>query len=52
VVVTSLLTPILTAIWARRWGVLSAHYQSTQAAAFDPQPDSSGLEPTLNQPLK
>jgi len=56
VVVTSLLTPILTAIWARRWGVLSANYRRTHPASSDPQPDSetlqSGLKPTLHHQAK
>jgi 2-keto-3-deoxygluconate permease len=64
VVVTSLLTPILTAIWARRWGVLSAGYLSKHPASAEPLPesresrqhhdanDNHGLEPTLHHPLK
>ncbi|MBP2312764.1 2-keto-3-deoxygluconate transporter [Azospirillum soli] len=36
VVVTSLLTPILTAWWARRFGILSPRYQAAQAEAEAP----------------
>ncbi|MGQ9369292.1 2-keto-3-deoxygluconate transporter [Azospirillum sp. ST 5-10] len=35
VVVTALLTPVLTAWWARRWGVLSARYQETERRAAE-----------------
>jgi 2-keto-3-deoxygluconate permease len=64
VVVTSLLTPILTAIWARRWGVLSASYRRKHPASAEPLSgsresrhnhddlDNHGLEPTLHHPLK
>ena len=33
VVVTSLLTPVITALWARRFGVLSPRYRAQMAAA-------------------
>ena len=38
VVVTALLTPPLTAWWARRFGVLSPRYQAAEAAKLSPQP--------------
>jgi hypothetical protein len=53
VVVTSLLTPILTSMWSRRWGILSPKYRASAAAeSFDSLPAASGIEATLDHQLK
>ena len=44
VVVTALLTPIVTSLWARRWGVLSAKYRDAAFASLDALTDTHGLE--------
>ena len=37
---TALLTPIVTSLWARRWGVLSAKYRDAAYASRDALADS------------
>jgi 2-keto-3-deoxygluconate permease len=53
VVVTALLTPIVTSLWARRWGVLSAKYRDAAYKSLDALADSHALDaPLERRPLE
>jgi 2-keto-3-deoxygluconate permease len=49
VVVTALLTPIVTSLWARRWGVLSAKYRDAAYASRDARADSQTLDAQMER---
>src|SRR5262249_47351817 len=46
---TALLTPIVTSLWARRWGVLSAKYRDAAYASLDAMADSQALDAQMER---
>ena len=49
VVVTALLTPIVTSLWARRWGVLSPKYRDAADASPDRLAETQALDAQMER---